>query len=91
MTSVAGETPWQLPRGERSATFLMKPTTSALSSKDSQGFLRMQSSPTFTPGTTARMMVPTTCSTRPRMSTVVVVWTACCRSGPMYSKAMPYC
>ena len=56
--------------------------------QSSHGFRRMHSSPTFTPGTTARMMVPTTCSTRPRTSTEAVDCTASSRSAPIYSKAI---
>ena len=88
MTSVAGEMPCKSPSGVNRATCFTKPTTSARSVQSSQGLRRMHSSPTFTPGTTARMMVPTTCSTRPRTSTEAVDCTASSRSAPIYSKAI---
>ena len=88
MTSVAGEMPCKSPSGVNRATCFTKPTTSARSVQSSHGFRRMHSSPTFTPGTTARMMVPTTCSTRPRTSTEAVDCTASSRSAPIYSKAI---
>ena len=88
MTSVAGEMPCKSPSGVNRATCFTKPTTSARSVQSSHGLRRMHSSPTFTPGTTARMMVPTTCSTRPRTSTEAVDCTASSRSAPIYSKAI---
>ena len=45
MTSVAGEMPCMLPRGDSRATFLTKPTTSALRLQSSQGLRSRQSSP----------------------------------------------
>ena len=80
--------PCKSPSGVNRATCFTKPTTSARSVQSSHGFRRMHSSPTFTPGTTARMMVPTTCSTRPRTSTEAVDCTASSRSAPIYSKAI---
>ena len=65
MTSVVGEIPCMSPIGVSRAASLAKPTTSAASSKSSPGLRRMQISPTFVAGTTARMIVPITWLTRP--------------------------
>ncbi|MCY1526378.1 hypothetical protein D9M68_613920 [compost metagenome] len=76
MTSVAVEMPYMSPIGVSSAASRAKPTTSPFISKSSPGLRRMQTSPTFTVGTTALMMVPITCVTRPLMRRVGVSWSA---------------
>ena len=65
ITSVCAEMPVIAPRAVSSAASRVKPTTSACTSKFSQGLRRMHTSPTFTPGTDALMIVPTTWMTRP--------------------------
>ncbi|MNQ89378.1 hypothetical protein D3C85_1046850 [compost metagenome] len=72
MTSVAVEMPYMSPMGVIRAASRAKPTTSPFISKFSPGLRRMQTSPTFTVGTTALMMVPITCVTLPLMRRVGV-------------------
>ena len=72
ITSVAAEMPYMSPIGVSSAASRTKPTTSAFISKSSPGLRSRQTSPTFTVGTTALMMVPMTCVTRPLMRSVGV-------------------
>ncbi len=72
MTSVAPLMPYMSPIGVSRAASLTKPTTSAFISKSSPGLRSRQTSPTFTVGTTALMMVPITCTTRPLMRSVGV-------------------
>ena len=68
ITSVSPLMPIIAPRAVRSTASFVKPTTSACTSCSSHGFLRMQISPTFTPGTDALMIVPTTWMTLPLTS-----------------------
>ena len=65
ITSVWAEMPIICPREVSSTASFVKPTTSASTSKSSHGLRRMHTSPTFTPGTAALMIVPTTWITRP--------------------------
>lgn len=54
------------PTGVSKAASFTKPTTSPFISKSSPGLRSRQTSPTLTAGTTALMIVPITCVTRPR-------------------------
>ena len=65
MTSVSPLMPIIAPSAVSSTASFVKPTTSACTSWSSHGFLRMHTSPIFTPGTDAFMMVPTTWMTLP--------------------------
>ena len=65
MTSVSAEIPIMGPSAVSSAASFVNPTTSAWTSCPSHGFLRMQISPTLTPGTDALTIVPTTWMTLP--------------------------
>ena len=78
MTSVAAEMPYMSPMGVSSAASRAKPTTSAFISKSSPGLRSTQTSPTFTVGTTALMMVPITCVTRPLIFSTGVSSSASC-------------
>jgi hypothetical protein len=70
ITSVVLPIPNMSPMGVSNAASLAKPTTSAFISNASPGVRSTHSSPTFTVGTTALMMVPMTWMTRPLMRSV---------------------
>ncbi|CFO08454.1 Uncharacterised protein [Bordetella pertussis] len=70
ITSVAEEIPYMSPIGVSKAASRTKPTTSPCISKSSPGLRSRHTSPILTIGTTALMIVPTTCTTRPFIRSV---------------------